>query len=184
MEANSTIAPIVFSHRYPTPNRDTKEPSLTIPSAPASSSSPTPGRAEDPLDLYVVGGYLGKPCAEKLTRALFSALHESRRAFRVVLACMAGLNSVPTRAASSVNPGERDERPSSTAEEADLRQRAGSEDPDRGGWLPRQTGLAVDIASGRAYPVRFEGAGRGPGWEVRSSRVFAGSREEALAEVS
>lgn len=50
-------------------------------------------------------------------------------------------------------------------------------------WLPRQTGLAIDLASGQAYPVRFERAGRGPAWEVRSSRIFSGSREDALTEV-
>eukprot|EP00903_Cladosiphon_okamuranus_P008080 g7792.t2 len=109
------------------------------------------GGGEEPLDLYVVGGYLGKSCAEELTSALFSALDESRRPFRVVLACMARLNSVPV--------------------------------PARDGWLPRQTGLAVDVATGRSYPVRFEGAGRGPAWEARSSRIFAGSRVEALTEI-
>lgn len=141
---------------------------------------PPPGCAEESLDLYVVGGYLGKSCAEDLTSALFSALDESRRTFRVILACMARLNSASTRA--SVNPGERHSRPS-TAAEAELQQRAGSEVPGHDGWLPRQTALAVDLASGRAYPVRFEGAGRGPGWAVRSSRVLGGSREEALTEV-
>lgn len=63
--------------------------------------------------------------------------------------------------------------------------RAGSaDDADHcGGWFPRQTGLAIDLASGQAYPARFEGDGRGPAWEVRSSRIFAGSREQALTEV-
>lgn len=144
----------------------------------------TPFRAEEePLDLYVVGGYLGKSCAEEMSSELFSALGESRRPFRVVLACMARLNSVllPTSGGSG-NPGNRHERPS-TAWEAELQRRAVTEDTDHGGWLPRQTGFAVDVATGRAYPVRFEGAGRGPAWEVRSSRVFAGSREEGLTEV-
>lgn len=97
---------------------------------------------------------------------------------------MARLNSAPTRG-SAESPGEqRHDRPPTAAEAELQRQRAVSEDSGRhDGWLPRQTGLAVDIATGRAYPVRFEGAGRGPGWEARSSRVFAGSREEALTEV-
>lgn len=129
----------------------------------------------------MVGGYLGKSCAEELTTRLFLALGESHRRFRVVLACAARLNSAPTRG-SVTHPGDRHDRPP-TGAETELRERAVSGDPDHDRWLPRQTGLAVDVRSGRAYPVRFEGPGRGPGWEVRSSRVFAGSRVEALTEV-
>ena len=155
----------------------TPDPLLLCPTLPI-------GDTEEPLDLYVVGGYLGKSCAEELSSGLFSALHESRRPFRVVLACMARLNSVPTRGSAKSPAGERRDQPPAAAE-GELRQRgAVSEDPRHDdAWLPRQTGLAVDIATGRAYPVRFEGAGRGPGWEARSSRVFAGSRETALTEV-
>lgn len=51
------------------------------------------------------------------------------------------------------------------------------------GWLPRRTGLAIDLASGKPFPVRFEGAGRGPGWEVRSSRIFAGDWKPLLSDV-
>ena len=51
------------------------------------------------------------------------------------------------------------------------------------GWLPRRTGLAINLASGEPFPVRFEGAGRGPGWEVRYSRTFAGGWKPLLSDV-
>ncbi|CAN0524491.1 unnamed protein product [Ectocarpus sp. 12 AP-2014] len=195
--------------------------------------------AEEPLDLYVVGGYLGKTCSEALSNALLCVLRESPRAFRVVLACMSRLNSIRPAAARTgdsvpvsqtpaaqppsvgggwgpsaagrVNGGVafeggmqgrdvasegassaradvgcvRDPRPrqnhpvptdTSSVKDNDTRHRDD-------GWLPRQTGLAIDLRSGQAYPVRFEGEGRGPGWEVRSSRVFSGSTEKALTEI-
>lgn len=148
-------------------------------------------RAEQPLDLYVVGGYLGKSCSAELSDSLFSALHGTRRTFRVVLACVGRLNSMSVRGGedgkSHVPGAGAQNLPSaagarSAAAEAETH-RVGSADAGHGEWFPRQTGLAIDLASGQAYPVRFEGAGRGPGWEVRSSRIFAGSREEALTEV-
>lgn len=33
-------------------------------------------------------------------------------------------------------------------------------------FLPRQTSLAIDVTSGRAFAVRFESAGRGPAWQA------------------
>lgn len=197
---------------------------------------------EEPLDLYVVGGYVGKTCSEALSNALLCVLHNSPRAFRVVLACMSRLNSMRPAASSAAPTGDsvpvsqtpaaqppsvgsgwdpsasgringgvaceggmqgrdvagegassaradvgcvrdpqaRRNHPvptyTSSVKDNDVRHRGD-------GWLPRQTGLAIDLRSGQAYPVRFEGEGRGPGWEVRSSRVFSGSREEALTEV-
>lgn len=120
---------------------------------------------EAPLDVYIVGGYLDEPLADDLSRALLSNLDASQQVFRVVLACMSGLNSRrPNNDDDYVNPemnGSRTSKP----------------------WFPKRTSLAVDIASGRAFPVRFEGVGRGPGFEVRHSRILAGGGEEALAEV-
>ncbi len=157
---------------------------------PARHGSPLPPQlAEEPLDLYIVGGYLGKSCSEELSIGLLSALHRSRRPFRVVLACMARLNSMSASRdqgakASSPAVAEGGANPPPAAAEAETQQQKSSSDnADHLGWLPRRTGLALDIATGRAYPVRFEGAGRGPGWLVRCSRIFSGSREEALTEV-
>ncbi|CAN0149888.1 unnamed protein product [Ectocarpus sp. 13 AM-2016] len=198
--------------------------------------------AEEPLDLYVVGGYVGKTCSEELSNALLCVLHESPRVFRVVLACMSRLNSM--RPATSTSARTRDSVPVSQTPAAQPPSVGGGWGPSaaerrnggvafEGGmqsrdvasegassaradvgcvrdprarqnhpmptdtssvkdhdtrhrddeWLPRQTGLAIDLRSGQAYPVRFEGEGRGPGWEVRSSRVFSGSREKALTEI-
>lgn len=41
-----------------------------------------------------------------------------------------------------------------------------------------------DLASSRPFYVRFEGAGRGPGWKVRHVRLFIVLEEAAQAEVS
>lgn len=87
-------------------------------------------------------------------------------------------------ASASAVPEGRGDLPPDAAEIGIQQQRTGSEDANHAVWLPRQTGLGLDLDTGRAYPVRFEGAGRGPGWLVRSSRIFSGSREEALTEVS
>lgn len=201
--------------------------------------------AEEPLDLYVVGGYVGKTCSEALSTALLCVLHKSPRAFRVVLACMSRLNSTrPAASTASTSAPTGDSVPVSQTLAADPPSAGGGSGPSAAGringdvafeggmqgrdvasegassaradvgcvrdpqarqnhpvptdtssvkdndtrhrdhgWLPRQTGLAIDLRSGQAYPVRFEGEGRGPGWEVRSSRVFSGSREQALTEV-
>ncbi|CAM9656568.1 unnamed protein product [Ectocarpus sp. 4 AP-2014] len=198
--------------------------------------------AEEPLDLYVVGGYVGKTCSEALSNALLCVLHESPRAFRVVLACMSRLNSMRPAALTAAPTGDSvpvSQTPAAqppsvgggwassaagrinigvafdggmqgrdVASEGASSARAGvgcARDPQTrqnhpvptdpssvkdndtrhrdDEWLPRQTGLAIDLRSGQAYPVRFEGEGRGPGWEVRSSRVFSGSREKALTEI-
>ncbi|CAM9488135.1 unnamed protein product, partial [Hapterophycus canaliculatus] len=193
---------------------------------------------EEPLDLYVVGGYLGKSCSQELSTVLLSNLHNSTQRFRVVLACMARLNSEPTSSADAGAVGESNGagaappalRPSPGHEDDERGARGGNKggtregriqqngDGSRGGgggssaptqrkdgravvsqavrpnqsapsntsaveWFPRKTGLAIELSSGRAFPVRFEGEGRGPGWEVRSSRIFAGSREKALTEI-
>ncbi|CAM9501600.1 unnamed protein product, partial [Scytosiphon promiscuus] len=193
---------------------------------------------EEPLDLYIVGGYLGKSCSQELSTALLSALHSSTRCFRVVLACMARLNSksaVPaasglvdkdgsagaTHPALPPPPENRDASvkarggnrrdifegrtqqdgdgnkggeggsgaPTRRADgravlsEAERRNQTAPSDTGGAKWLPRKTGLAIELSSGRAFPVRFEGEGRGPAWEVRSSRIFDGSREKALTEI-
>lgn len=147
---------------------------------------------QQPLDLYVVGGYLGESCSEELSDGLFSALDGSRHTFRVVLACMARLNSVPARRGGDGNSqvprrSSSQNLPSAAAVSsvagADTHRVGPAEGADHHGDIPRQTGLAIDLASGQAYPVRFEGAGRGPAWEVRGSRIFAGCRGEALTEV-
>ncbi|CAM9787409.1 unnamed protein product, partial [Pylaiella littoralis] len=137
---------------------------------------------QQPLDLYVVGGYLGESCSEELSDGLFSALDGSRHTFRVVLACMARLNSVPARRGGDGNSqvprrSSSQNLPSAAAVSsvagADTHRVGPAEGADHHGDIPRQTGLAIDLASGQAYPVRFEGAGRGPAWEVRGSRIFA-----------
>lgn len=226
-----------------------------------------------PLDLYLVGGYLGRSCAEDMSSRLISELHASPRTFRVVLACMSRLNSARSEAvgggsttspppplppspgpcatvtplsgdslggggvaeggngvsggsgsdsgsgvgagSSSSSSGVSDNKsivPNSgeagIAAEGSCCHQAGADQASAGavsdahtahtdaqqpvgadergggdGWLPRRTGLAIDLASGKAFPVRFEGAGRGPGWEVRSSRIFAGDWKPLLSDV-
>lgn len=167
-----------------------------------------------------------------------STLHNSTRCFRVVLACMARLNSERADATAAGLVGKRNgagaappSSPPSPENRDDQRgarggnaggsaegqiQQNGDRSTGDGGrssaptqgdegravvseaargnrsapsgasvaeWLPRKTGLAIELSSGRAFPVRFESEGRGPGWEVRTSRIFAGSREEPLTEV-
>lgn len=179
-----------------------------------------------PLDVYIVGGYLGEPLADELSHTLLATLHKSRYAFRLVLACIAGLNSKWLRSENgattnndkdndnnsmnnwnSVNPTATTTTTSTstTTQSAESHSTTPSSKPlssivdaccdtamssnshgaaeGGDGWLPRRTSLAVDVASGRAFPVRFEGAGRGPGFKVRHARIFAGDREHALAQV-
>lgn len=184
------------------------------------ANPPVPSHTEcpsAPLDLYVVGGYRGEKLAEDLSRGLLAALHASPQVFRVVLACIAGLNSRPTAdgskaevsgvappsggpcvaasarvgnsesAAATEPTNNHEEDPSETSS---IKSSYDGEDKQAGKalhckkWLPRRTSLAIDLATGRAFPVRFEGIGRGPGWEVRHSRIFAGARETVLANVS
>lgn len=127
--------------------------------------------------MYIVGGYLGEEPAQDLSNALLSELDASRVAFRVVLACMDRLNSKRPPAAIDTAVDTPPVGVQSRQVEAN------PAIPHDSGWLPRQTGMAIDLATGRSRSVRFEGAGRGPGCEIRHSRVFAGAREEALAEV-
>lgn len=74
--------------------------------------------------------------------------------------------------------------PADTATKTQGKEAGVDSDSDRAGWLPRRTGLAIDLSSGRAFPVRFEGAARGAGWDLRHVRMCAGPRETPLAEVS
>lgn len=60
----------------------------------------------------------------------------------------------------------------------------GHGDDGGAGWLPRRTSLAINLASGEPFPCRFEGAGRGPAWEVRYSRMFACGWKPLLSDVS
>ena len=213
-----------------------------------------------PLDLYIVGGYLGRSCAEEMSSRIISELHASARTFRVVLACMSRLNSARCEAVGGgsttlpppppppspgrcitvtplsgdslgggigvaeggsrgssgggggssgdndtefglPNSGEADiaaersccpqARAASAGAVSDAHtahadtQQPADADGRRGGdgWLPRRTGLAINLASGEPFPVRFEGAGRGPGWEVRYSRTFACNWKPLLSDV-
>lgn len=118
--------------------------------------------------------------------------------FRLVLACISGVNSRPVETGDSEKiprgdpggsvPADLGDKPSASGGPAgsvihegcgdgvDSGARAEMSKSEseaargararRDSWLPRQTSLAIDIESGRAFPVRFEGAGRGPGWEV------------------
>ncbi|CAN0420863.1 unnamed protein product, partial [Laminaria digitata] len=180
-----------------------------------------------PLDLYIVGGYLGRSCGETMSSSLISELHASPLTFRMVLACMSRLNSARSEVAGGGSTAASPPPPPSpgrcvtplsgdslgggvgVAEGGDGAS-GGDEVGGRGGgdgsgtsagalsdahtahtdnqepaeagghgdgggdrWFPRRTGLAINLASGEPFPVRFEGAGRGPGWVVRSSRIFA-----------
>lgn len=119
-----------------------------------------------PVDVYIVGGYLGETIADNLSQTLLSTLHSSQHSFRVVLACISALNSLRrTRTSSNINASD------------------GNSIGTRESWVPRRTSLAVDMSSGRAFPVRFEGDGRGPGFLVRGALHMAEPREEAFAEV-
>lgn len=147
---------------------------------------------EEPLDVYIVGGYLGESLAEDIRNALLLALHSSHRVFRLVLACMSRLNSKwfeSTAPGRSVGTGTA-ESCGQDDSKAIIKSGAQGTSPvgsgrnhSEGRWLPRQTGLGIDVASGRAFPVRLEGAARGPGWATRHSRIFAGAGEEVLAQV-
>ena len=168
----------------------------------------------DPLDLYIVGGYLGESMAQELSNGILSILDASPRVFRVVLACMSELNSwrmairrdpIPPpspegsgvkasgalRGGAEIGPNEATGATNSRSqgvEESEANSYRGKRDGCHGrtsiSWLPRKTGLAIDLASGRPFSVRFEGAGRGPAWEVRHARIFAGVERRNLPEVS
>ncbi|CAM9518169.1 unnamed protein product [Ascophyllum nodosum] len=167
----------------------------------------------DPLDLYIVGGYLGESMAQELSNGILSILDASPRVFRVVLACMSELNSwrmairrdpIPPpspegsgvkasgalRGGAEIGPNEATGVTNSRSqgvEESEANSYRGKRDGCHGrtsiSWLPRKTGLAIDLASGRPFSVRFEGAGRGPAWEVRHARIFAGVERRNLPEI-
>lgn len=119
-----------------------------------------------PVDVYIVGGYLGEPVADDLSQTLLSTLHSSPQSFRVVLGCISALNSLRCGHTSS-------DIKASDEDSVDTRE----------SWVPRRTSLAVELSSGRAFPVRFEGSGRGAGFDVRGAMLMAEPREEPFAEV-
>lgn len=140
------------------------------------------------------------PSATHLSQALLSTLHASRQVFCVVLACISCVNSRPLvdedstkEARPSVHASDKSPREGTlaahestnsggkvqrecAAQMIKMDARDGTEALGKdhgGGWLPRQTSLAIDVASGQAFAVQFEGAGRGPGWEVSSYAVIS-----------